>query len=172
MTNFFDFYQLPVSFHINEAALKQQFLRNSKQFHPDFYTLESEEKQQEILELSTLNNHAYKTLHHPDTRLRHLLEIHHALDAEGEAKLPQDFLMEMMDINENLMELEFDFEESRFQETQQAIDNLEHDLQAEVANSLEKTPLMPDDIKKIKDFYLKRRYLLRIKENLSKFAPR
>jgi molecular chaperone HscB len=171
MTNFFDFYQLPVSFKINEATLKQHFLRNSKQFHPDFYTLESEEKQNEILELATINNHAYKTLHNPDTRLRHLLEIHHALDAEGEAKLPQAFLMDMMDINENLMELEFDFEEARFQETQHAINHLEQDLQAAVADSLEKMPLMPDDVKKIKDFYLKRRYLLRIKENLSKFAP-
>jgi molecular chaperone HscB len=170
MTNFFEFYQLPVAYNIDETALKQRFIKNSKQFHPDFYTLDADEKQNEILELATLNNHAYKTLSNPDTRLRHLLEIHHALDVEGETKLPQDFLMEMMDINENLMELEFDFEESRFQETQLAIGNLEKDLAALVANSLEKASLLPDDVKKIKDFYLKRRYLLRIKENLSKFA--
>jgi molecular chaperone HscB len=172
MTNFFDFYQLPVTFNIDESALKKKFLANSKRFHPDFYTLAAEATQNEILELATLNNQAYKTLNNKDTRLQHLLEIHDALDAEGEAKLPQDFLMDMMDINEGLMDLEFDFDAAHFQAIQATIKKFESDLYENVAEILEKPIIDKNDIKKVKDFYLKTRYLLRIKENLSKFAAR
>ncbi len=56
---YFEFYKIPLSFKVDKAALKRQFYALSKQYHPDFYTLASEEKQAEILELSTLNNKAY-----------------------------------------------------------------------------------------------------------------
>ena len=59
--NYFEFYNIPVSFNVDKSALKRTFYANSKKSHPDFYTLESEEKQLEVLELSTLNNKAYKS---------------------------------------------------------------------------------------------------------------
>ncbi len=52
---YFDLYDLPISFLLDVKALKKKFYQLSKQFHPDFFTLESEEKQAEILELSTDN---------------------------------------------------------------------------------------------------------------------
>ncbi|HRD80271.1 MAG TPA: Fe-S protein assembly co-chaperone HscB, partial [Saprospiraceae bacterium] len=60
--NYFEFFRLPLSFQLDEEALRKAFYANSKKYHPDFYTLESEEKQTEILELSTINNQAYHTL--------------------------------------------------------------------------------------------------------------
>ena len=44
---------MEISFLIDEKATKRKFYKLSKQFHPDFYTLESEEKQAEILEFNT-----------------------------------------------------------------------------------------------------------------------
>ncbi|HHH50193.1 MAG TPA: Fe-S protein assembly co-chaperone HscB, partial [Saprospiraceae bacterium] len=52
--NYFEFYNIPISFDVDAKALKKIFYANSKKYHPDFYTLENEEKQQEILQLSTL----------------------------------------------------------------------------------------------------------------------
>lgn len=171
--NYFEFFDIPVAFKIDEAELKRRFYENSKKYHPDFYTLESDEKQAEILELSTLNNEAYQTLSDFDRRLKYILELKNALAEEGKNKVPQDFLMEMMEINESLMELEFDFDEAKYAEAMQQIKAQESNIYAEVESLIEHyddEKATDAELSAIKDFYLKKRYLLRIRENLSKFA--
>lgn len=173
--NYFEFYDIPISFLVDEAALKKQFYANSKKYHPDFHTLESEEKQAEILELSTLNNTAYKTLLNFDKRMQYVLQLMNALEEEGQNKIPQAFLMEMMDLNENLMELEFDYDPAKHQQIQAELAQLEGQLKETVQPQLENfDPKESDSVElsAIKDYYLKKRYLLRIRENLSKFASR
>lgn len=172
--NYFEFYNLPLSFKIDEAALKRTFYANSKQFHPDFFTLESAEKQAEILELSTLNTEAYKTLSDFEKRMKYILDIKGVMGKEGENKLPQDFLMDMMDINEALMELEMDFDGTAHQKVLSDVQTIENQLFMEVTDTLEnyEDGITPKDaLEEVKYFYLKKRYLLRIRENLSKFAP-
>lgn len=63
--SYFELYDLPPTFKVDEALLKKKFYALSKEFHPDYYANESKEKQDEILELSTLNNKAYKVLSDP-----------------------------------------------------------------------------------------------------------
>ena len=171
---YFDFYNLPVSFKIDAAALKKTFYANSKRFHPDFFTLESDEKQAETLELSTRNTEAYKTLSDFDRRMKYVLELKGVLAAEGENKLPQDFLMDMMDINEALMEPEFEPDADAVSELKTKVQSIESQLFAKIKPIIDQadandTPQY--DLEKVKNFYLKKRYLLRIFENLSKFAP-
>ena len=171
---YFELYDLPVLFILDKKALKRKFYQLSKQFHPDFFTLETEEKQAEILELSTINNEAYKTLSDFDKRMEYILKEKGVYAAEGQNKMPQDFLMEMMDINEALMELEFDFETETFENTKTEVENLEKDLSESIQPLLENYKDEIDntvDLEKIKEFYFKRKYLLRIQNNLSKFAP-
>ncbi|NJN35388.1 MAG: hypothetical protein HC817_15170 [Saprospiraceae bacterium] len=174
MDNYFAFYDLPLSFVINEGALKKKFYAFSRQYHPDFYTLESAEKQAEILELSTFNTEAYKTLSDFDKRIKYVLEIKAVLGEEGDNKLPQDFLMDMMDLNESLIELEIDYDPNAHQKIMTDLQTLENQLFESVKDILEnyQDEAPPQyDLEKIKDFYLKKRYFLRVKENLSKFAP-
>lgn len=171
---YFDLYELPVSFLLDEKALKRKFYQLSKQFHPDFFTLESDEKQAEILEISTLNNDAYKTLSDFDKRMEYILKQKGVYAAEGQNKVPQDFLMEMMDINEVLMELEFDFDNAAYETTKQDVGNLDKNIYSDMESILENyddAAALSEDLEKIKDFYFKRKYLLRIQNNLSKFAP-
>lgn len=171
--NYFEFFNLPVSFLLDEAELKKTFYQNSKKYHPDFYTLESEEKQMEVLELSTLNNEAYKTLSNFDKRMKYVLEITEALAEEGKNQIPQDFLMEMMDINENLMELEFDFDTKKFEQVKSELKTMEEELFSTVHPHLENYHENADtttELNAIKNYYLKKRYILRIQENLNKFA--
>ena len=172
--NYFEFYDLPISFQLDEAALKRSFYANSKRYHPDFFTLENEEKQNEILELSTLNTQAYKTLSDFDRRMKYVLELKDVFEEEGKNSLPQDFLMDMMDINEAIMELEFDFDETAYQKVIKDAQNIGNQILEEVKPIVENyqdgdTP--QSDLEKVKNFYLKKRYLLRILENVSKFAP-
>ena len=171
--NYFEFYNIPMTFKVDAAALKKQFYRNSKKYHPDFFTTESDEKQAEILELSTLNNKAYKVLKNADARMKYILDTQGIYGKEGENKLPQEFLMEMMDINEEIMELQFDFNPTAYEKVMEQVDNFEKGLHNEVAGILEnwtETTGTEDELKKVKNFYLKKKYLLRIKENVSTFA--
>jgi len=171
--NYFEFFDIPIAFKLDEADLKSRFYEHSKKYHPDFYTLESEEKQAEILELSTLNNEAYRTLADFDKRMKYILEKKGILQEEGKNEIPQDFLMEMMELNEALMELEFDFEEAIYQDALQKIQQAESAIFQEITTIIEHyddQKATPAELSAVKDFFLKKRYLLRIRENLSKFA--
>jgi len=172
--NHFEFYGLPVSFAADEAAVRRIYLLNSKKYHPDFHTLSDEAEQTRVLELSTRNNEAFKTLSDTDNRVRYVLKIKGLLGKEHEnQRLPQEFLMEMMDINEALMELEFDFDPARYEATTKSVQVLENELETQIkpvlSNWTESTGTAAD-LLLVQEYFFKKRYLLRIKENLSKFA--
>ena len=173
--NYFEFFELPVSPNIDEEALKRRFIVNSKKYHPDFYTLSGPDEQDEALERSTLNNQAFRVLSDPDQRLRYLLELRGALAEEGQNQVPQDFLMEMMEINEALMELEFEDDPNIRQKVEGLVDQLEMDLHGTIQPVLDRyedKTAGEAELSALRDYYLKRRYLLRIRENLSNFAPK
>lgn len=173
--NYFDFYNIPISFNVDAAALKKTFYSYSKKYHPDFFTLESEEEQAKILELSTLNTEAYKTLSNAERRMKYVLELTGAMGEEGQNKLPQDFLSDMMDINEAIMELEFDLDAATLEKVKKEVQDIDNQLLNDIKPVLDNyqhgtTPA--SDLEKIKIFFLKKRYLFRISENLSIFAAR
>ncbi|GAA4313417.1 hypothetical protein GCM10023149_09170 [Mucilaginibacter gynuensis] len=172
--NYFEFYNIPESFTLNEAALKKQFYVLSKEYHPDFYANEGDEKQQEILELSTLNNKAYQTLADPAKRLEYILRTHELLVEGAKPQLPSDFLMEMMDINERLMEIDnadqladISAEVLAFEgDINQSLDALTHDYAGLDDTAKE------NRLNEILNIYYRQKYLLRIKESLDTFAAR
>ena len=175
--NYFEFYDIPESFNVDESLVKRKFYELSKTYHPDFYINHPDEKQQEILELSTLNNKAYQVLSNPSKRLEYILQLHnHGLEGE-KYQLPQEFLMEMMEVNEALMELEFEPDPQVLEVTTKQIAEVEDGLKAELQslttgfeaqNEAGKETLLL----KIKDIYYRQKYLLRIRESLNKFASR
>lgn len=103
--NYFSFYGLEPVFDIDTTLLKKCFLDKSRSFHPDFFG-EDSEAQMKAIEVTAYNNKAYKILSQPVARIKYLISLHVAEDAEG-GKLPNDFLMEMMDLNEKIDEFEF-----------------------------------------------------------------
>lgn len=168
--NYFEFYDLPISFELDEAALRQLFLKKSKEYHPDFYTLESDEKQAEILELSTQNNEAYKLLKNPDQRLRYILELKGLLGDPKTNALPQSFLMEMMDVNEQVMELQFDYDATVHAQLKQNLTEEAAKLRATVQGLLmhyNDETAQNEDLLAIRDYYYKNQYLKRLKENIN-----
>jgi molecular chaperone HscB len=174
MISYFEFYDIPESFHPNVNLLKKKFYELSKQYHPDFYANEADEKQQEILELSTINNKAWQTLSDPAKRLEYILRQHELLVDGAKPQLPSDFLMEMMDINEHLMEIDDAEQLAGLSNEVLAInDDINQQLDKLTADyhTLDDTA-KESRLNEILDLYYRQKYLLRIKESLNTFAAR
>jgi molecular chaperone HscB len=175
-TNYFEFYDLPETFQLDEAALKRRYYALSREYHPDFHATESPERQQEVLRLSTLNTNAYRTLSDADLRMAYILGSHGLLE-EGKQSMPSDFLMEVMELNEQIMELEFDPDPEVAARVETEVNTLTDTLDAGITPVLAGYSGLPSEVRpqalqQVKTYYLKKRYLLRIRESLTKFAPR
>ncbi|MXV15037.1 Fe-S protein assembly co-chaperone HscB [Pedobacter sp. HMF7056] len=174
--DYFSFYDLPVSFNPDVAYVKRKFYELSKVYHPDFYINEPAEKQQEILELSTLNNRAYQVLSDPRKRLAYILEVNGLLEEGEKYQLPPAFLMEMMEVNEALMELEMDPDDAGLVAITVQVGDIEANIAGELALLMqhfdENTADKGATLLQIKDLYYRQKYLLRIRDTLSKFAAR
>jgi molecular chaperone HscB len=170
--NYFEFYKINPSFYIDEENLKKMFYQYSKDFHPDFHALKSEEEQQKMLELSTLNNKSFFVLKSFNTRLEYLLKTKGVLVEEEKYALPPHFLMEMMEINEEIMDLSFDPDAVKIDSLKQKTESIE----LEIGQEIEKMARQYDErgeediLLKIKDLWYRKKYLLRIRDSLNKFA--
>jgi curved DNA-binding protein CbpA len=165
---YFDWFDLPVSLFPDLNLLKQRFLTKSKSFHPDKFTLAPEDEKNKALELAGLNNQAFKILNNLDSRIHYILSEFGLLKDEKE-QMPHDFLMKMLSFNEAISDLEDHPEglDSLFRELNDWEDELQDDLNH--CSSLQ--PLSPQNAAPLKSYYLKRKFYLRIKNNLSKFTP-
>ncbi|WP_295801492.1 Fe-S protein assembly co-chaperone HscB [Mucilaginibacter sp.] len=172
--NYFEFYGIPESFTPDIALLKKKFYELSKKYHPDFHANESDEKQREILELSTINNKAYNTLSDPYKRLEYILRTHNLLEDGAKPQLPSDFLMEMMDINERLMEVDDADALGHITAEVLAIEgDIDENITTQTAGYEQLDDTAKEDrLNKIADLYFRQKYLLRIKESLNTFASR
>jgi len=169
--NYFEFYELPVQFNPDQNAVKAKFYALSKKFHPDFYANESEERQQEVLELSTLNNKAYQTLSNAQKRLKYMLELKGIVATDEGYQLPQSFLMEMMDVNEALMDLQFDPDAERLAKVNGQVASIEKDLKEALETLMIQFDSGENESEKllaeIKDIFYRQKYVARIREKLA-----
>ncbi len=175
MNNFFKFYQIEEKFFIDEAALRTEFLEISKAHHPDFY-INDEERYEAALNTTSINNKAYKILNDFNLRCKYILEMNDVLH-ESQNAIPQAFLMEMMDINEAIMDLKMDPDEAKQNALIKEVEELEEELGKELHSlALEadtvalESPERKALLEKVKEIYLKQKYVLRIKESVNTFA--
>ena len=172
--NYFELYELPIQFHLDPSVIKRAFFKLSRLYHPDFHVMSSEEDQIKILEKSSLNNKAFKVLTDFDSRLKYILELEGQLEKGRTPALPPDFLMDMMDLNEGLAAAEISKERTDIGTVEMQIENRFQELELGVGDVLKReiVGFNVEDWNKVKDFYFKRQYLLRLKEKLNNLATR
>ena len=174
MESHFEFYEIKERFFIDEQQIKQQYLKLSKENHPDFF-ITDKVRYDAAIDITSQNNTAYKVLKSFGSRVYYILKLNNLLEEQGN-KLPPDFLMEMMDLNEEIMDLKMDFDATKLV----ALDKKVAVLADRWSTKIRELALQADDLqnterigtlKKIKEFYLKQKYVLRLKESLDTFAP-
>ncbi|MCL4151218.1 UNVERIFIED_CONTAM: hypothetical protein GTU68_009151 [Idotea baltica] len=173
MVNYFKHFGLDWQFDLDLVELKKKFLIKSRELHPDFHTDKSESEQEAILAKSSYNNSAFKVLKNPYSRFKYLLTLHKVDFEESKQSLPQMFLMEMMDFNEKLMDAQMESDQSQISSLIKELEKIEKSLFSGVSSILK--GYKPDEITEselisLQEYYFKKKYLLRIRENLDRFA--
>ena len=176
-SDYFAFYGLTESFLPDEGALKRVYYAKSRETHPDFHATSSAEIQADMLHQATLNTDAYRTLTDADKRMAYILRQHGLLDEGKQEQLPPDFLMDMMDLNEQLMDLETTPNPESVAQVAAEVTALADTLDAGIHPVLAGYEGLPADhrpaaLQQIRTYYLKKRYLLRIQQQLATFAAR
>lgn len=104
--NYFQLFDLPTSFSIDVADLKQRHRELQRQLHPDRFTSASEQEQRLALQRSSAINDGFDVLSHPLKRAEHFLRLHQVPLESAESTVKDTaFLMEQMELRERLEEL-------------------------------------------------------------------
>ncbi len=176
MTDYFELYKLPISFTPDQAVVKSTFYELSRQYHPDHYAQVGGAELVEALRMAAINNEAYKTLKSKDATMAYILKLNGLLEDEEKYALPPAFLMEMMDINEAISEYEItpDNEDARQMAANALNEQLElwDDATEILVQRFEAGDKGKELLLQIKDQYFRKKYLLRIKERIDRFAAR
>jgi molecular chaperone HscB len=167
--NFFELYTIPVSFNPDPETVKKQFYLLSRKFHPDFFGGADEAEKQHVLEMSALVNKAYKTFQSADAVMKYLLQIHSLLEEEEKYALPPQFLMEVMELNEQVMEMD-----KEDQAAKALVLELANELQKDIYEPVEaiiknyqKGITTEKELLQVKEYYYKKKYLNRILAEIS-----
>jgi molecular chaperone HscB len=163
---YFDILDLSVRIMMDAGEVRTQYLKKSRESHPDFHTLSGENDRDAALQKSTLVTNAYTTLKDVDSRLKYILTELGVLEAEEKSQLPPEFLMEMMDFNDRIMEADDD--EARQEVGSDIVDleeEIKHQYQSSI-NSFDEGERGDEVLQDIKDYYMKKRYLWRLRKQL------
>mgnify|MGYP001197127680 FL=1 len=161
MLSYFDYYNIPCQYKLNQSELRKLFYSKSKDLHPD------QSNQMDAIDQTSVNNEAYRILSDPHLRLKHILEIFNGPMDESKMQLPKAFLMDMMDINE---EIEFVSDENRasLHEKIKSLIQSEEDHYNIIIQNFDKQDHSEEVLRKLEEFYFKQKYYYRMLQNMNR----
>ena len=163
--NYFELYNTPVTFQPDQVLLKKKFYELSRKYHPDFFTQETEMEQTDALEISSLVNKAYKTFTNQEATIKYVLQLKGVLEEEEKYQLLPDFLMDVMDLNEQLQDAKADNNEATVSDLKRKIGALQEAVFIPVENIItsynDQTSAI-EDLQPVKEYYFKKKYIDRI----------
>ncbi|MFC4230957.1 Fe-S protein assembly co-chaperone HscB [Parasediminibacterium paludis] len=166
---YFELFDIPVSLQVDAAVVKAKFYELSRKYHPDFFSQATEAEQEEALEKSSLLNKAFKVFTNKDETLKYVLQLKGLIEDEEKYQLSPDFLMEMMELNEALMDAKMESDEAAIANLKSQISNLEIQLYDSIRSIIENYKdgvSTQEALLQVKDYYFKKKYLSRILASL------
>jgi len=104
--DYFTVFGLEKSFSVDTHDLAQVYKNLQRQLHPDRFSLKPQEEKEISETWSALVNNGYNWLLKPLPRALYLLEILGSPLEEGTITVNNEFLMQMMELNEDIIEAE------------------------------------------------------------------
>ena len=163
--NYFELFEIPVQLQIDSQALRNTFMQLSRRYHPDFFTNETPEVQEEALEKSALINKAWKIFQHPEETIAYVLQLKGLIADNEKYQLDPDFLMEMMEINEAITE-QNEEKQSTLKDRLQALEAQIYAPVSDIIAQYQDGETSPADLLKVKEYYFQKKYLERIRGSL------
>ena len=160
--NYFELFSMPEKPIVDRTALAKKYFELQRKFHPDYHTDDTEAEQFDILDLSSAVNKAFAIFKDDQKTIAYFLQTKGFLEDEEKYKLPADFLMEMMEVNELLDDGETDKVRTLIAETASQMDLEFHQIMSNSGEKIGDTELL-----KIKDYYFRKKYLRRILDRLN-----
>jgi molecular chaperone HscB len=164
---YFELFGIPVQLKVDSNNLLKKFFELSKKYHPDYFANEDEDAQDNALEKSAMLNRAWKTFQSPDATIKYVLLEKGLLEEEEKYELPPDFLMEVMEINEQLMDAD---KQDALIDLTSTIENLQSDIYEpvkEIVETYQEGATSKKELLQVKEYYYKKKYLDRIRQQLA-----
>ena len=163
---YFELFEIPVQLQVDIKQLSRKFLQLSRRYHPDFFTQDTPEAQEEALQQSALLNKAWNVFQQPDEILAYVLKLKGLLTEQEKFQLDPAFLMEMMDINEAIEEKD----PTRQASLNERLVELQKEIYAPVKKIVEdyqEGATTEAELLKVKAYYFQKKYLDRISSSLA-----
>jgi molecular chaperone HscB len=167
--DYFKLFDLPRGFDVDQKALTKAYYRLSKEYHPDNFTLASADEQASALSTTSDINTGYKILKNKQQRLKYVLQLLGVDFQEGKESMPQEFLMEMMDLNEAIMDYKMDPSPDVRSKIESQVATFQTDIESQVQENMAALKMdapQQEQLTAIKSYYLKSKYLKRLLDNL------
>ena len=106
-SNYFDLFDLPQQFEIDNSALQNRYRELQRNVHPDKFAAAEAAERRWSVQAAALINSAHETLSKPLSRAAYLLKMEGVdLDMETDTQMAPEFLMTQMELREGLESIE------------------------------------------------------------------
>lgn len=160
--NYFELYQLPLSLQPDPAKVKAKFYELSRLYHPDFHGQGTEEEQAEALEKASQVNMAWKVFQHPDETIKYVLQLKGLLEEEEKYQLSPEFLMEVMDLNEQALDVSEQADIDRLTQTIHQFQQEIYEPVAKIVADYQEGITTQEELLQVKEYYFRKKYLDRL----------
>ncbi len=160
--NYFELFDLPIAPIVDKSLLARRYFDLQKKNHPDFFTNATESEKEEALALSAEINKAFIIFKNNQKTLEYFLIKKKIILPNEKYILPNDFLMEMMEFNEELTDIDsskameriHQYDEAFYTEIKEYVENYSSNFSEQ-------------EFLKMKVYYYKKKYLERILDRLA-----
>ncbi|MBV9988728.1 MAG: hypothetical protein JO301_13705 [Chitinophagaceae bacterium] len=165
--NHFELFNIPPTLQPDQDLVRQKFYALSRQFHPDFHSRASEDEQLRALEQASQLNMAYKVFQSPDETIKYLLKMKGLLEEEEKYQLAPEFLMEMLDLNDQALEATTPEERTRLQNDIAHIKLEIYEPVEAIIKNYQEGVTSEEELLQVKEYYYRKKYLDRILAGVS-----
>ena len=109
-SNFFELFDLPVSYDVDLTQLQQHYMKLQKQLHPDRFVNRSDQEKRLSMQHTSWINEAQTTLKDPVLRACYLLKLKGVdVSLENETTMDAVFLMQQLELRERLEHIRLNY---------------------------------------------------------------